>query len=60
MKALSCMIYMVGLIMFMSVSGLHSFRFIWTNGNCSGSCSSVHYSQGEAGAVSEGSEIVCN
>jgi hypothetical protein len=38
MSALSCAIYMVGSIIFMSVSGLHSFSCIWTRGNCSGSC----------------------
>jgi hypothetical protein len=38
MSALSCIICMVGSFVFMSVSGLHSFRCIWTSGNCSGSC----------------------
>jgi hypothetical protein len=38
MSALSCIICMVGSSIFMSVSGLHSFRFIWTSGSCSGSC----------------------
>jgi hypothetical protein len=37
MSALSCIICMVGSSIFMSVSGLHSFRCIWTSGNCSGS-----------------------
>jgi hypothetical protein len=38
MDALSCMICMVGSVVFMSVSGLHSLRCIWTSSNCSGSC----------------------
>jgi hypothetical protein len=38
MWALSCMICMVGWVVFMSVSGLHSFRFIWIISRCSGSC----------------------
>jgi hypothetical protein len=38
MSALSCVICMVGSVVFMSVSGLHSLRCIWTSGNCSGSC----------------------
>jgi hypothetical protein len=37
MSALSCMICMVGSSVFMSESGLHSFRFICISGNCSGS-----------------------
>jgi hypothetical protein len=37
MSALSCMICMVGSTVFMSESGLHSFRCICTSGNCSGS-----------------------
>jgi hypothetical protein len=36
-SALSCMICIVGSVVFMSESGLHSFRCIWTNGSCSGS-----------------------
>jgi hypothetical protein len=38
MSASSCIICMVGSIVFMSVSGLHSFRFIGTSGSCNGSC----------------------
>ena len=37
-SALSCMIWMVGLFVFILVFGLHLFRFIWTNGSCMGSC----------------------
>jgi hypothetical protein len=37
MSASSCIICMVGSNIFMLVSGLHSFRFIWTSGSCSGS-----------------------
>jgi hypothetical protein len=38
MTALSCIICMVDYVVFMSVLGLHSFRCIWTSGNCNGSC----------------------
>jgi hypothetical protein len=38
MSASSCTICMVGSIVLMSVSGLHSFRFIWTSGSCNGLC----------------------
>jgi hypothetical protein len=34
----SCMICMVGWVVFMSESGLHSFRFIWIGGRWSGLC----------------------
>jgi hypothetical protein len=37
MWAFSCMICMVGWVVFMSESGLHSFRFIWIKGRWSGS-----------------------
>jgi hypothetical protein len=37
-SALSYMICMVGSIVFMSVSGLHSLSCIWTSGSCSGFC----------------------
>jgi hypothetical protein len=37
MSALSCVVCMVGSIVFMSVLGLHSLRCIWTSGNCSDS-----------------------
>ena len=36
-SVLSYMIWMVGLFVFISVSKLHSFKFIWTNGSCKGS-----------------------
>jgi hypothetical protein len=38
MNALFCMICIVGSVAFISVSGLHSFRFIWTSGSCNDSC----------------------
>jgi hypothetical protein len=38
MQALSCMICMVGWVVFMFVSRLHSCKFIWISGRLSGLC----------------------
>jgi hypothetical protein len=37
-SALSCIICMVGSVVFISVFGSYSFRFIWTSGSCNGTC----------------------